>query len=44
MFAVDFPAADLVEERHHDERVEDDSKVLGRYRYRIRFTAAVDVE
>ena len=44
VLAVDFARADLVEERHHDERVEDGREVLVRRRLVINVTSAVDIE
>jgi len=37
--AVDLASVDLVEQRHHDERVEDDREVLGRLRTKLGTTA-----
>ena len=41
---MDLAGVDLVEERHHDERVEDDGEVLRRRRVQRYLATAVDVE
>ena len=41
---MDLARVDLVEQRHHDERVEDDGEVLRRRRVQTGLAAAVDVE
>ena len=42
--AVDLAGVDLVEERHHDERVEYDGEVLRRRRVQRPLAATVDVK
>ncbi len=42
--AVDLPGVDLVEERHHDERVEDHREVHRRRRVHVRVLPVVDVQ
>jgi len=44
VLAVDFARVDLVEERHHDERVEDDGEVLVRRLIVADVASAVDVQ
>lgn len=41
---MDFSGVNLVEECHHDERVEDDGEVLGRGGVKGSIHARVDVE
>ena len=42
--SVNLASVDLVEESHHDERVEDDGEMLRRRRVQRHLAAAVDVE
>lgn len=44
VLAVDLARADLVEERHHDERVEDDGEVLVRRRLVINVATAFNIQ
>ena len=41
---VDLAGVDLVEQLHHDEDVEDDGVVFGRWRVQWRIATAVDVK
>ena len=42
--SVDLACVDLVEQGHHDERVEDDREVLRRLRVKTRHPSVVDVQ
>jgi len=44
VLAVDLARADLVEECHHDERVEDDREMLVRWRPVVHVATTVDVQ
>ena len=42
--AMNLAGVDLIEERHHDEGVEDDGEVLGRRGVELGFSARVNVQ